>query len=153
MNIHKSSVKIETAMTKGGLDSRYWCKAVDFAEAIDIPDFLPALATFVREQRKLTDGLLTSNYEVDKREKNSKWVEQLYVSTHGSLTCWTCNGVDSSNLEKPVKEKVRCHPCWQGKAGQWRRDYVWVQEQPGQETGSSNVLNGRLVGQLMVILP
>ena len=137
---------------KESLDSRYWCKAIDLAEAIDIPDFLPALATFVREQRKLTDGLLSSNYEVDRREKNPKWVEELYVSTYGSLTCWTRSGADSSNLEKPVKEKVRCKPGWQGRTGRWRRDYVWVQEQPEQETGSSDVFNGRLVGQLMVIL-
>ena len=57
---------------KESLDSRYWCKAIDLAEAIDIPDFLPALATFVREQRKLTDGLLSSNYEVDRRGEESE---------------------------------------------------------------------------------
>ena len=57
---------------KKSLDSRYWYKIIDFVKTIDIPDFLSALVIFVREQRKLTDKLLNSNYEVDRRKKNPK---------------------------------------------------------------------------------
>ena len=48
-----------------------------------------------------------------------------------------------------------CSPNWRGKANNWRRDYVWVQEHTVAEVqglGHPNGQEGRLLGQLQLIL-
>ena len=35
---------------------------------------------------------------------------------------------DPKDVHRLTEEIVRCSPNWQGSDGDWRRDFVWVQE-------------------------
>jgi hypothetical protein len=51
-------------------------------------------------------------------------------------------------------QRGRYSPNWQGKDGDWRRDFLWVQEYEennGRSAGAST-LNGKRVGQLQLIV-
>jgi len=68
------------------------------------------------------------------------------------MTCWKSEGKDPKD-HRLTEEIVRCSPNWQGKDGDWRRDFVWVQgyEENGRSAGAST-LNGKQVGQLLLIV-
>lgn len=133
-----------------GLNPSEWCTALSLATYANIPDLLPALAVFVRQQREESSGVIQNHSAGDRLERDFTWVLDMPVQVHGALRCWSPDGKDSTNLERLTPHMARCKPGWQGGL-YWRRDWVWVQETPGQES-SSNVMNGRLPGQLKIII-
>jgi len=97
----------------------------------------------------------THQYEdqLDKRQKDTCWVEVLPVSLHPSIVCWKQDGRDSQNIEKLVSELVRCKPKWQNEQGIWRRDHVWVREHADAiEEEAGQPRRNNLVGRLLAIV-
>jgi hypothetical protein len=89
----------------------------------------------------------------DTRDKDSSWVNGLFVSIHPSLRCWKADGKDSNTPGILTTELARCGP-WHTKGGKWRQDYVWVQEffPQGIIDYSDLPRKGQMVGQLQIIL-
>ena len=73
-----------------------------------ILDLYNIVAAFVREQRISLRGGRSSNNAVDRREKDFLWIDQYYIALYASLTYWRRDGKDSINLERLIKEFVRC---------------------------------------------
>lgn len=135
-----------------GLNAKQWCSASTLTAALNIPGLLDALAVFVRDCRKAVDGISITDNDLDRRAKDLSEIGSYHVSVHGSLKCWKRDGKDVHDLEGLISERVYCSPNWQNRAGTWRRDCVLVQERPNENTGSMNMLNGRLAGQLQINL-
>ena len=140
----------ERSMRGKGLDTKLWCTASSLADKLDFTDFLEALAVFVRHMRENLDGTAPSTRAGDWIERDLSSVKDMPVCIHGALRCWSPTGKISSDLEQLDLHYVRCRPKWQN-GPRWRRDWVWVQETPGTEI-STDVLNGRLPGQLKIII-
>jgi hypothetical protein len=52
-----------------------------------------------------------------------------------------------------TEEIVRCSSNWQGKDGDWRRDFVWVQEyEENSRSARASTLNRKRVSQLQLIV-
>ena len=65
-------------------------------------------------------------------------------SSNTSIHYWKSEGKDPKDVHRLREEIVRCSPNWQGKDGDWRRDFVWIQEY--EENGRSaraSTLNGK----------
>jgi hypothetical protein len=65
-------------------------------------------------------------------------------SSNTSIHYWKSEGKDPKDVHRLREEIVRCSPNWQGKDGDWRRGFVWVQEY--EENGRSaraSTLNGK----------
>lgn len=143
-----------------GLKASCWKKARDVSQAVKIPDFLDALAVFVRESRIKHDGSVHAQpaaaFDADRREADPTWVGNYYISLHSSISCWERDGKDSRATEQLVQRHAVCSPEWRGEKKNWRRDFVWVQEfGPGEGAHATNrpeVLDGRLLGQLQLIV-
>ena len=134
---------------------RQWRRAGQVASCLTLDGLIEALAVFVRENRKKWDGVFSSSDELDQREADAGWACNLLIGLHSSMVCWRLDGKDGANPEKRTEEYVRCSPNWRGKANNWRRDYVWVQEHTvadAQGLGHPNGQEGRLLGQLQLIL-
>ncbi|MCJ1470389.1 hypothetical protein MMC07_009034 [Pseudocyphellaria aurata] len=134
-------------------EARQWCKARDLAKLIDLPEFIPALAVFIKQQYRAAGNKSPTSRDKYLCEQDPSWVEGWDVSTHGSLTCWVRDGHNPSNMDRLVKEIVRCKPNWQNIPGHWRRDYVWVQEHENEtDEYSASSIKGKQIGQLQVIV-
>ncbi|KAI9750296.1 MAG: hypothetical protein M4579_006529 [Chaenotheca gracillima] len=143
------------AVTRAMLSPKRWCWASTVAANTDIPDFLDALAVFVRESDARLGGRSSDRSRVDRLETDPSWVAGYFVTIHASIKCWKRSGKDSSNPDALVEECIRCSPAWQGLVNNWRRDYVWVQEYDNNnndDDGDSRRLTGKLLGQLQVVL-
>ncbi|KAN0087001.1 hypothetical protein V8E54_000689 [Elaphomyces granulatus] len=115
-------------------------KASSLAERIQTNGLLDALAVFVREMPNKHDGKLTPGHLVNRREEDPSWIPNYIVQIHPSLTCWKSEGKDPKD-HRLTEEIVRCSPNRQGKDGDWRRDFVWVQEyeENGRSAGASTL--------------
>ena len=105
------------------------CSGLQGVTGLD--DLEDALAVFVREMRMRRQGKQTSQNQRYRLEEDSSWVRDLVVQVHGSVTCWWRDGKDPTELDRLVKEVVRCSPDWQGDTGVWQKDCVWIQERDG----------------------
>lgn len=130
---------------------RYWRQASTVARVTNQPGFLDALAVFVREERRRARGERSTNFALNRKEDDCSWVGDYLVCIHPSISCWKNDRDDGTNADVRVKEFVRCDPRWQRK-GQWRHDYVWVQEYPDADDHQRYPLQGRLPAQMLVIL-
>jgi hypothetical protein len=134
------------------LRKNYWCRASTMAFELGLDDFIPALAAFVQDRRNRVDQIFDED-QLDKRQKDTSWVEVLPVSLHPSIVCWKRDGRDSQNTEKLVSELVRCKPKWQNEQGIWRRDHVWVCEHADAiEEEAGQPRRNNLVGRLLAIV-
>lgn len=131
-----------------GLRVQRWRAASVIANCTEIPDFIDSLAVFVREQRNKRDGIHTSSGLLERRDRDPTWISEYYLAVHGALVCWKRAGADPDDMERRMKEYVRCSPNWQGNAGKWRRDHVWLQEY----TDSHGDISAKRVGQLQLIV-
>ena len=61
------------------------------------------------------------------------------------MTCWKSDRKDPSDIHKLTEDLVRCSPNWQGKKGEWRRDFMWIQELEEESTRSRSILNELIV--------
>jgi hypothetical protein len=128
-------------------------KASHLAAYVQIDGLLDALAVFVREMRKKGDGKITPGHLVNRREDDATWISDYMVQVHPSMTCWKSDGKDPRDVCKLTEDLVRCSPNWQGKKGEWRHDYVWIQELEKESARSKrSILNGKRVGQLQLIV-
>jgi len=113
---------------------------------------LDMLTVFVRECYNIVDKKVVSDKELNKKKKDSIWVESYYVSVHKSLQCWKRDEKDVNNLENLVSDKVYCSLNWQKKKKVWRRDYVLIQKRSKKMTEALTLLNDQLSDQLQLIL-
>ena len=134
------------------LEKGLWCRASALADHLHIDGFLEALATFVIQNRARQNGIPLTDEDLDRRQKVTFNIQDYFTCFHRSLTCWKPNGKVSNDLDKLIPEKVRCSPAWMGGGG--RNDYAWVQEYQvnDHEDQSQSILNGRLVGQVMMTI-
>lgn len=153
---YDSEVEDELAGYK--LKLNCWRRAKDVQSVVQIPDFIDALAVFVRESRKKFDGHMPVGDETDRREPSATWVEDYYISLHGSISCWERDGKDSNSTDTLVERHARCSPAWRGIPNNWRRDCVWVQEHlPGQMASNHaneplEIHQTRRLGKLQLIV-
>lgn len=86
--------EVEAEMRERRLKVNRWRMARDMDNAVEIPGFLDSLAVFVRESRNEYDGVATASHLMDRREADSAWVGDYYISLHNSLSCWERDGRD-----------------------------------------------------------
>jgi hypothetical protein len=129
-----------------------WCWIHELVVATNELDLISILTAFVREKRRATNETSIRDSNKYRRDKDSTWTNKLYVSVHAFLTCWVRNENDSLNLNKLIEEKVRCKSQWQNKDDEWRRDFVWVQEEVVIESDSSNFFQSKFIEQLQIIM-
>ena len=67
------------------LRKNYWCRASTMAFELGLDDFIPALAAFVQDRRNRVDQIFDED-QLDKRQKDTSWVEVLPVSLQ-SFNC------------------------------------------------------------------
>ena len=137
-----------------GRSYKTWREAFRVADVLHLHNFLDALAVFIRESRYKLEGVRTSNANLYRRETDSSWAGSHLISIHKGIKCWIRDGKDSSDLEALKSEIIRCAPSWM-RSRNWRRDYVWVQENSAGEchgTGNSRALEGRLIGHVQLIV-
>jgi hypothetical protein len=131
-----------------------WTNVSCLQEATGIPHLTRAIAAFVQDKR--TSGRPGRQVEAsDDAERRSiqdfAWAEDLFISIHSSLTCWQRDGKDPSNSDRRIRHICRCQPDWNGRAGNWRRDTVWVQDE-NASTGLPDNIAGSYIGRLQCIL-
>ncbi len=150
---HLNSVELSN-LQETGLLKRHWRETRVVALYLKVPDLVDALAVFVSECRKRIDCVSILDSELDRRDPDPSWVSSYHISIHPSITCWK-RDKNLVNTEELSSELVRCNPEWQGKLGNWRRDYVFVQKyeksSSGRQQGPS-VMEGKMVGQLQLIV-
>lgn len=144
-------------MEQQGLKAAYWRQAQNIDGVMKLPDLLDALAVFVSESRIKHDGLgNAAQSNANRREANPAWVKDYRISLHSSIICWEPDGKDSRATDQLVQRHAVCSLEWRGEEGNWRRDFVWVQEFGlGDQTYTAHhleVLQGRLLGQLQLIV-
>ena len=84
--------EVEAEMRLQRLKVTCWRRAKDMDDVVEVPGFLDALAVFVQERRSKDKGMVTASHLMDRREPDSAWVEDYYVSLHNSLFCWERDG-------------------------------------------------------------
>ena len=132
-------------------DSKKWVFASELERIEGCEGVLQALAVFVRSCRKYREGKDISDRELYREEEDPSWVRGLYVCLHSGLKCWKEHGKTPNDQGGLEAELVRCVPDWNNE-GDWRRDFVLVQDRESQSMTSAGALNGRIPGQLMLIL-
>jgi hypothetical protein len=120
----------------------------DLAEQVKIPDMIDAVAVFVRESRRKMSGGISSNYDIDRRERDPSWVKKLKIMIHPSFYCWILTGKTHEDPDNRKKVLVRCAQHGYNNSND-RRDYAWLQEE--EKTVVATVNDGRLVGQIQLI--
>jgi hypothetical protein len=110
------------------LNSRNWCLIHELATRINAFDLISILTAFVREKRRATIEISSDVRKKFRRKKNVTWINDYYVNIHESLTCWIRSEHDYLNIKKLNEKKVRCKSRWQNKIDNWKRDFVWIQE-------------------------
>ena len=160
INLHKIGIRISKRVLRTvqlqGLGRGEWCTIRELKEQLEIPDLVDAAAVFVRESRKKRKECAKYNAtEINRREKDPSWVEDFLVRVHASVKCWVKHGQNGENTEELKEETVRCSPAWRGKVGNWRRDHVWVRDEPGGTrpnlaSNESTSLEMGLPGQLQI---
>ena len=73
------------------------------------------LTIFMCKCHNIVDKKVVSDKELNKKKKDSTWVESYYVNIHESLQCWKQDEKDVNNLENLVSDKVYCSSNWQRK--------------------------------------
>ena len=128
------------------LPTKYWREAHLVALYLDIPDLIDALAVFVRECRNRGNNVSMPHSELDRRDSDPS---SYHISVHPSITCWKRKAKNPKDVEELSSEFVRCCLNWQGKFGNWRQDYVFVQEHEKSSVGCQRgppVMEGKMVG-------
>ena len=110
-----------------GLLKRYWREIRVIALYLKVLNLVDALAVFINECRKRIDCINILDSELDCRDPDPSWVSSYHISIHPSITCWK-RDKNLVNMEELSSELLRCNPEWQGKLGNLRRDYVFVQK-------------------------
>ncbi len=123
------------------LNSKLWCHASILVKILNMKKLLDTLTVFMRECHNIVDKKVVSDKELNKKKKDSIWIESYYVSVHESLQCWKWDEKDVNNLENLVSDKVYCSLNWQKKKKVWRRDYVLIQKRLKEMTKASTLLN------------
>jgi hypothetical protein len=125
----------------------------EVAAQMTIQDFTHAAAVFVRHHRQKAAGHLITSYDEDRLEPDPSWVSNMMVQIHPSIRCWRSSGKRHNDPEHCDEDTIRCTPDWH-KTGQWRKDYVWVQEfeHGDSRRPSRTVTDGRAVAQVHLIL-
>jgi len=119
---------------------------------LNMKKLLDALTVFMHKCHNIVDKKVVSDRELNKKKKDSIWVESYYVSVHESLQCWKRDEKDVNDLENLVSDRVYCSSNWQKKKKVWRRDYVLIQKRSKETIEASTLLNDRLSDQLRLIL-
>jgi len=127
--------------------------------------FRQAAAVFVRESRRSLSGSPSQpERDPDAVEQDDEWIRRFKVSFHASLRCWKRTGDNPDDPEQMDQDMVRCAPDWQGRKGNARYDWIWVQEYtidhdtdtlPTAEAASSQPplpFGGRLPAQVRYIV-
>ncbi|MCJ1470749.1 hypothetical protein MMC07_009396 [Pseudocyphellaria aurata] len=57
-------------------EARQWCKARDLAKLIDLPEFIPALAVFIKQQYRAAGNKSPTSRDKYLRERDPSWVER-----------------------------------------------------------------------------
>jgi hypothetical protein len=146
--IHKQCNQIQETE----LNSKLWCHALILVRILNIKKLLDALTVFMRKCCNIVDEKVVSDKKLNKKKKDSIWVESYYVSVHESLQCWKRDEKNINDLENLVNDKVYCSLNWQKKKKVWRRDYVLIQKRSKERIEASTLLNDRLSDQLPLIL-
>ncbi len=146
--IHKQCNQIQETE----LNSKLWCHALILVRILNIKKLLDALTVFMRKCCNIVDEKVVSDKKLNKKKKDSIWVESYYVSVHESLQCWKRDEKNINDLENLVNDKVYCSLNWQKKKKVWRRDYVLIQKRSKERIEASTLLNNRLSDQLPLIL-
>jgi hypothetical protein len=97
------------------MNSKYWCWIIDFVVMLKISNLILNLIAFVKEKRRIANDHLNISENKHRREKDSTWMNNWYVSIHDSLICWIRNEHDLMNIKKLMKKKMRCKSQWQNK--------------------------------------
>ncbi len=113
---------------------------------------LDALTVFMCKCCNIVDKKVVSDKKLNKKKKDSIWIESYYVSVHESLQCWKRDEKDINDLKNLVSDRVYCSLNWQKKKRVWRRDYVLIQKRSKETTEASTLLNDQLSDQLRLIL-
>ena len=151
----EDSVAIEALHLPG----KEWRRAYSIAndERFGAPDFLTALAVFLREKRKNLDKTNDAMEYSDSRENDSRWAGDFFVGIHNSMTTYVRSGrdggMDGSNIGQLVEQHIRCQPNWRN-LGVSRRDTIWIQEiepDPGYQENGSAKGSGRSIGRLILL--
>lgn len=138
--------------TLGIRDARSWRSAGLLEERFQIPNFIPALATFIKECRLQADDPDGTYRMLHAREEDPSWVLDYMVSVHASITTWKKTGLDIDDLERLTEEKVRCSPAARGTHGSGRRDHVWFERSVEKELQGLGFDSGMEVGRLELVM-
>ncbi len=134
------------------LDFCQWCSVLTLNTALDISEFLDALAAFVHNCQNKADEINSTDNDLNQRSKDSSSVAPYYMCVHESLKCWKWSEKNIQNLERLIEERVYCTSNWQRKEGLWRRDCVLVQKQSEDTETASSTLNSQLPDRLWIII-
>ncbi len=120
---------------------------------LKISDLISVLIAFVKKKRRIVNDYLNISEDKHRREKDSTWMNNWYVSIHDLLICWVRNEHDFMNMKKLMKKKMRCKSQWQNKHDSWRRDFVWIQEEKNRiQSNTLNHFQNKIINQLQTIL-
>lgn len=100
----------QTRMDKERVDVKCWRTARNIGTALGIPGFFDALAVFVQESRKKSDGVATPPHLVDRLEADSAWAGDCFAGLHNSVLCWERDGRDNKTPDKLVEQHAYCSP-------------------------------------------
>jgi hypothetical protein len=128
-----------------------WARACWIQQTTRLPEFLPALAVFLREERFRFHNVVRSNSEMDVLEHDHSWVNDLLMQVHPSLQFSFADGKDSADPTKEVIKFARCVANWQ-RRGTPRRDYLCVQKHTPLPEEQALPLNGKMVSQLQLLV-
>jgi hypothetical protein len=111
---------------KTELNSKLWCHASILVKILNMKKLLNMLTVFICKCHNIIDEKVVSNKELNKKKKDSIWVESYYISVHELLQCWKRDEKNINDLKNLISNKVYCSLNWQRKKKVWRRDYVMI---------------------------
>ncbi len=123
------------------LNSKLWCHVLILVKILNMKKFLDMLTVFMHKCHNIVDEKVVSNRKLNKKKKDSIWIELYYVSVHESLQCWKRDEKNINDLKNLVNDKVYCSLNWQKKKIVWRRNYVLIQKRLKEMTETSTLLN------------
>jgi hypothetical protein len=156
LNAWKTTAAEENTFTPVRREKRNWRPASTVARYTGLQDFIPALAVFVRETRKLRLGQQAETCDPKSgicytREKDPSWIQGYPVAIHASMKCWIKTGKEASDIEGLTQQSVRCADNWQG-SNKTREDYVWIREFFDENEESDSLVEGMVLGKVRLIV-
>ena len=99
------------------LKSSCWRQVGSVNDALNLSDFIDALAVFVRESRCKIDGNIDDEQTMDCRESDPSWILTYCMSIHSSIICWERDGKNNQHVDRLVERHAICAPAWRGRIG------------------------------------